>query len=61
MGYCTVCTQLLITEANLFAASLLGVTRSVLVKQPFLRFIHGNDQGVFMQFCNCLLYTSRCV
>ena len=59
VGYCTVCTQLLITEANLFAASLLGVTRSVLVKQPFLRFIHGNDQGVFMQFCKQIAETGK--
>ncbi len=39
VGYCTLSEQGLILEVNLTAATLLGVTRSTLVKQPLTRFI----------------------
>jgi PAS domain S-box-containing protein len=39
VGYCTVSEQGLILEANLTAAGLLGVSRSVLVGERFTRFI----------------------
>ncbi|MDP2706156.1 MAG: PAS domain-containing protein [Burkholderiales bacterium] len=40
VGYCTVSEPGLIMQANLTAASLLGVARSALVKRPLSRFIH---------------------
>jgi PAS domain-containing protein len=39
VGYCTVSEKGLILEANLTAATLLGVTRGELVKKLFTRFI----------------------
>ena len=47
VGYITVSEEGLILEANLTAASLLGVTRDELVKQPFTRFIFKEDQDVY--------------
>jgi PAS domain S-box-containing protein len=46
-GYCTVSEQGLILEANLTAGTLLGVARSVLVRQPFTRFILNEDQDIY--------------
>lgn len=39
VGYCTVNTQGLILETNLTFATMLGRSRSELVKQPFARFV----------------------
>jgi len=47
VGYCTVNEKGLILEANLTAATLLGLARSELVKQPFTRFILKEDQDVY--------------
>ncbi len=47
MGYCTLSEKGLILEANLTAATLLGVTRSVLVKQPISHFILKEDQDIY--------------
>lgn len=44
VGYCSVSEAGLIIEANLTAAKLLGLPRSVLVKQPFSRFVVKEDQ-----------------
>ena len=44
VGYCTVSEQGLIKQANLTAAGLLGTTRSELLKQPWTRFIHREDE-----------------
>lgn len=44
VGYCTVSERGLIMQANLTAASLLGTTRGELLKQPFTRFIHKDDE-----------------
>src|ERR1039458_9788434 len=54
VGYFTLSEQGLILEANLTAAKLFGVARSVLVKQPLSRFILPEDQvninqGTFLQ------------
>lgn len=43
VGYCTLSDKGLIKEANLTAASLLGVARSELVKKPMSRFIVKED------------------
>jgi diguanylate cyclase (GGDEF)-like protein/PAS domain S-box-containing protein len=47
VGYCTVSEQGLIQQANLATATLLGVGRSALVKQPISRFILKEDQDLF--------------
>ncbi len=47
IGYCTVSKAGLILEANLTAATLLGVARGVLVKQPLSRFILEEAQDVY--------------
>ncbi len=43
VGYCTVSEAGLIMQANLCAATLLGVNRAELVKKPLARFIHKDD------------------
>ena len=45
VGYCTVSEEGLILEANLTAATLLGVARGALVKQRLSRFILKEDEG----------------
>jgi PAS domain S-box-containing protein len=47
VGYCTVSEQGLILEANLTAATLLGTTRSNLIKRPFSQFIVKEDQDLY--------------
>jgi PAS domain S-box-containing protein len=46
-GYFTLSKSGLILEANLTGSDLLGVTRSVLLKQPFTSFIINEDQDIF--------------
>ncbi len=47
VGYCTLDEQGLIREANLTAATLLGVSRGALVNQPISRFIWKDDADTF--------------
>jgi len=47
VGYCTISEKGLILEANLTAATLLGVARGALVNQPFTRFILLEDQDIY--------------
>ncbi len=47
VGYCTVSQQGTIMQANLTAASLLGTTRSALVKQTLTRFIHQDHEDAY--------------
>jgi len=47
VAYCTISEQGLILEANLAAATLLNVTRSALVMQPFSRYILNEDQDIY--------------
>ena len=47
VGYCTLSEAGLILEANLTAATRLGVTRQELVKQPITRFIFKEDQDSY--------------
>jgi PAS domain S-box-containing protein len=49
VGYCTASEKGLILEANLTAASLLGVARGALVKQPLTRFVLTEDQDIYYQ------------
>jgi PAS domain S-box-containing protein len=50
VGYCTVSEQGLILEANLTAASLLGVARSALVQRPLTGFILPEDQDIYYRY-----------
>ena len=47
MGYCTLSTKGIILEANLTAATLLGIVRGTLLKSRFSRFIHTEDQDIY--------------
>ena len=47
VGYCTVGESGLILEANLTAATLLGMARGTLGKQPIARFILKDNQDLF--------------
>lgn len=47
MGYCTVTDQGLIVEANLAAATLLGISRSSLTSKPLHRFLAKASQDAY--------------
>jgi PAS domain S-box-containing protein len=47
VGYCILSLEGLILEANLTAVTLLGATRSTLLKQPITRFILEEDQDLY--------------
>ncbi|MBC8019476.1 MAG: PAS domain S-box protein [Verrucomicrobia bacterium] len=51
VGYFTLSEQGLILEANLTAATMLGVPGGSLVKQPISRFILPDDQDIFRLHC----------
>ena len=57
LGYCTISVKGMILEANLTAATLIGVARSALVKQPISRFIHKDDQDIYYLHRKHLLET----
>ncbi|MFA6103182.1 MAG: PAS domain-containing protein, partial [Victivallaceae bacterium] len=50
VGYCTISEQGLILEANLYAATLLGVVPDALSRHPVSRFIHKEDQDIYYLF-----------
>lgn len=51
VGYCTLTEQGQILEANLTAATMLGVSRSALVKRPISRFMSKAWQSAYAQSC----------
>ena len=57
MGYFTLNEQGLILEINLTAATLLGVARGALVKQPLPLFILPEDQDIFYRHRKLLFET----
>ncbi len=57
VGYFTVSEKGLILEANLTAATLLGVNRKSLLKQPVSRFIHKEDQDIYYKYRKRLIKT----
>jgi PAS domain S-box-containing protein len=57
VGYVTLSDQGLILEANLTFATLLGLTRSALIKQPLTRFIVREDQDIHYRHRRQLLET----
>lgn len=58
VGYITLSETGLILEANLNAATLLGVTRDNLVKQSLSRFILSEDQDIFYHHRNQIFTTN---
>ena len=56
-GYFTINEQGLILEVNLTGAKLLEVTRNALVKQPFGRFVLGEDADRYYLHCKQLFKT----
>ena len=50
IGYLTLSEKGMIQEANLTAATLLGVARGKLVKQPLSRFILSEDQDIYYRY-----------
>ena len=59
VGYLTVAASGLIVEANLSAATFLGMARSALVKLPLSRFIVKAHQDIFYQCRRQLLETGQ--
>ncbi|MFH0729908.1 MAG: PAS domain S-box protein [Pseudomonadota bacterium] len=59
VGYITVSETGLILETNLTAATLLGVVRSALVKQPITRFILPDDQDIYYRHRRQLFETGQ--
>ena len=60
VGYCTVSEQGLLLEANLTAATLLGVARGQLAgQQTFARLIHSDDQDIYYLHCKQLFETGE--
>ena len=59
VGYCTLSEEGIIQEANLAAATLLGVDRRMLVKQPISGFILKEDQDIFYMFCKRLFHSGQ--
>jgi diguanylate cyclase (GGDEF)-like protein/PAS domain S-box-containing protein len=59
VGYCSLSQKGLILKANLAAATLLGVDRGALAKQPFSRFIHREDQDIYYFFRKQLIETEQ--
>ncbi len=47
VGYFTLSEKGVILEANLTAATMLGMTRGALIKQPISRFILDEDQDIY--------------
>jgi PAS domain S-box-containing protein len=59
VGYCTISEKGLILEANLTAATLLGVVRESLVTQPISQFLLKEDQDLFYLHRKQLLRTGE--
>jgi len=59
VGYCTLSEQGVILEANLTAATLLGVERSALVKMPLSRLLLKKDQDTYYRHRRLLFETGN--
>ena len=59
VGYCTLSEKGLILEANLTAATLLGVARNALVKQPLSRYIFTEDLAHYYRYRKQLTETGE--
>jgi PAS domain-containing protein len=58
VGYCTVSKKGLIQKANFTAASLLGISRRELVKQPISRFIRIEERYIHYRHHVCAIRQS---
>jgi PAS domain S-box-containing protein len=56
VGYCTLSDTGQILEANLIAATLLGVARAALFKQPLSAFVLAQDQNSYYQYRKQLFF-----
>ena len=59
VGYCTIAKQGLILEANLTIATMLGISRSALIRQPLTPFILKEDQHIYYLHRKQLLETGK--
>ena len=59
VGYLTVSEKGIIREANLTAATLLGMVRIYLIRQPLSRFIYEEDQDIYFRFRKQLFETGK--
>ena len=59
MGYCTLSEKGVILEANLTAATLLGVIRGNLIKFPFSKWIFKGDYGLYYLHLKHLMETGQ--
>lgn len=50
VGYCTLDNQGIISEVNLTAATLLGISKESLFHQPISRFVFKEDQDIYYLF-----------
>ena len=57
VGFFTLSEQGLVLEANLTAATLLGVARGALLRQPLTRFILTEDQSIYYRHRQQLVAT----
>ena len=55
VGYFTISPEGLILEANLIAASFLGLPQAKLINQPLTNFVHQQDQDLYYLFRKKLL------
>ena len=58
-GYCTLSEKGLVLEANLTAATLLGIHRKKLINQPISRFISKEDQDIYYLYHKKLFETGE--
>lgn len=59
VGYCTVTETGLIVEANLTAATILGVSRSALVNRSLTRYMLPAQQPIYRECCRLLLSSGQ--
>ena len=59
VGYCSLNEQGILIDANITAASLMGITRSSLLKKPISRLIYKEDQDIFYLHRKQLLENSQ--
>ena len=59
LGYCTLSAQGLILQANLTAATLLGIVRKALIMQPLISLILRADRGLYFKHRKALIDTGE--
>ncbi|NPU86579.1 MAG: response regulator [Syntrophaceae bacterium] len=59
VGYCTLSEKGMVLEANLTAATMLGVTRSALVEQPLTHVILPEDRDIYYRHLKLLFESSE--